>query len=172
MRPRPPVASARQQGDETALYRQHAAQLQAIVRHEVTTSRENVEDACAFAWTQLLRYQPDRAAVLAWLCRTAIRVAIKLDRRQRRDVDVDLDLDAAAEHSATASQPIAARVELLAARELIGAAGLRPREAHMLALHIAGFTYTDIAKIDQVSKRTVERQLLRARHKIKQAARG
>jgi len=75
--------------DEAELFEEHALRLLSAVSATVRTSPVNVEDACAFAWLQLLRCRPERKAAFAWLCKTAIREAIKLDRRARRLVALD-----------------------------------------------------------------------------------
>jgi DNA-directed RNA polymerase specialized sigma24 family protein len=71
-------------GDEPALFTEIHPRLRDHVRLRVRTSRANVEDACSFAFLQLLRYQPDREHLYGWLLRTATREAIKLDQRARR----------------------------------------------------------------------------------------
>ena len=45
-------------GDEAKLYARHADLLLRIVSRRASAPQTVVEDACAFAWTQLLRYQP------------------------------------------------------------------------------------------------------------------
>lgn len=60
-------------GDEAELNEQLAARLTKIVARQVRTSTANVEDACSFAWLQMLRYQPARGTVLAWLVRVGTR---------------------------------------------------------------------------------------------------
>lgn len=161
-------------GDETELYRRYATRLRATVTREVNSSPATIDDACAFAWLQLLRYQPARETVLGWLCKTAIREAIKLDRRDRRDrrtvgpsPDTGEPMDPVDPRS-----PLDDRVELLAAREAIASACLREREAQLLALHAAGYTYKEIANAKTLSERTVERQLLRAKRKLTHARRA
>ncbi len=151
-----------QRGDETELYRRYATRLRAIVTREVNSSPANIDDACAFAWLQLLRYQPARETVLGWLCKTAIREAIKLDRRARRTAGPNPDTGEPIDPVDPRSL-VDDRVELLAAREAIACACLREREAQLLALHAAGYTYKEIANAKRLSERTVERQLLRAR---------
>ena len=69
-------------GDEPVLFREHHPRLRSHVRRLVRTSRANIEDACSFAFLQLLRHQPDREHVYGWLLRTATREAIKLDQQR------------------------------------------------------------------------------------------
>jgi DNA-directed RNA polymerase specialized sigma24 family protein len=71
-------------GDEALLFAKHHAALRGRVRGVVKTSDANVDEACSFAWMQLIRRQPTRATVLAWLTTVAIREAIRLDRQDRR----------------------------------------------------------------------------------------
>src|SRR4051794_26582753 len=66
-------------GDEAELYRRHHRALLRAVAHAVIASPELIEDACQTAWTAMLRCQPQRATLFAWLRVVAIREA----RRQR-----------------------------------------------------------------------------------------
>jgi DNA-directed RNA polymerase specialized sigma24 family protein len=66
---------------EAQLFEAHALRLRAVVSRSVRTSPVNVEDACAFAWLQLVRRRPPTVATFAWLRTTAIREAVKLHRR-------------------------------------------------------------------------------------------
>mgnify|MGYP001305635165 CR=1 FL=1 len=86
---RGPVAACLRGDNHAELFNEHADRLLSAVSRTVRTSPVNVEDACAFAWLQLIRYRPERQSAFGWLCKTAIREAIKLDRRARRLVDLD-----------------------------------------------------------------------------------
>ena len=160
-----------QRGDEAQLFTIHAARLRSIVGRHVRTSQANLDDACAFAWLQMLRYQPERERLLAWLCRTAIREAIKLDRRAQRSCELVEAGDADVRHADTGGHPDD-RLELLAAREAVAAARLRTREAELLALQVAGYSYAETARVQKITTRTVERQLRRARSKLRDARRA
>src|SRR3954468_15670154 len=72
-------------GDEAQLYRRHHAELRQSVGRAVRGPDACVDDACSFAWLQLLRLQPDRATVFGWLRAVAIHEAWRLNRRERRD---------------------------------------------------------------------------------------
>jgi DNA-directed RNA polymerase specialized sigma24 family protein len=72
-------------GDETTLFAELHPKIARQVRRLVRTSEENVQDACAFAFLQLLRYQPSRESVFPRLLTVAFREAVKLDQRGRRD---------------------------------------------------------------------------------------
>jgi DNA-directed RNA polymerase specialized sigma24 family protein len=59
--------------------------LLSAVRGKVYTSGATIDDACSFAWLQLMRTGPDRGHTLfAWLRTTAVRETIHLDSRIRR----------------------------------------------------------------------------------------
>jgi RNA polymerase sigma factor (sigma-70 family) len=82
----PPV---RFRGDELDLYAEFHFELVRKVQNRVSTSRENVDDACAFAWVQFFAHQPDRdGAWKGWLYRVATREAFTLDKLARRDADL------------------------------------------------------------------------------------
>jgi DNA-directed RNA polymerase specialized sigma24 family protein len=73
-------------GDEPELYLEFNRQLVARVSNAVIAPREDVEDACAFAWVQFFRYQPDRDQNWhGWLFRTAQREAWRLTAIRNRD---------------------------------------------------------------------------------------
>jgi len=79
------------QGDEEQLYRQHARTLQSVVRMKVNTTEDNLDDACAFAWMQLVRCQPRRETLFAWLRTVAVREAVRLDRKERACIADEVD---------------------------------------------------------------------------------
>ena len=140
-------------GDEGRLFTAHSAKLRSIVGREVRTSQANLDDACSFAWLQMLRYQPERERLLAWLCHTAIREAIKLDLRAQRSCEL-VDAGEADVRHAETGNPAEDRLELLTAREAI-VARLRAREAELLSLQVAGYSYTETAELQQITTRTV-----------------
>src|SRR3954453_103532 len=72
-------------GDEAQLYRQYHDELRKSARRAVRGPDACVDDACSFAWLQLLRLQPDRATVFGWLRKGAIHEAWRVARRERRD---------------------------------------------------------------------------------------
>jgi DNA-directed RNA polymerase specialized sigma24 family protein len=73
-------------GDEPELYLKFNRLLVAKISQVVVAQREDVEDACAFAWVQFLRHQPDREQNWqGWLFRTAQREAWRLTAIRHRD---------------------------------------------------------------------------------------
>lgn len=74
-------------GDEAELFRSFNPELIRLVRGSVRESDEIVEDACAFAWTQFLEWQPDRERNWrGWLFRVAQRQAWSLSRERATTV--------------------------------------------------------------------------------------
>jgi RNA polymerase sigma factor (sigma-70 family) len=153
-------------GDETTLFAEHHSKLARQVRRLVRTSEENVQDACSFAFLQLLRYQPSREGVFSWLLTVAVREAVKLDQRGRRDRHPAREDGGEVEPVDERANP-ALWLETLAAIAAIEAAGLTARQARIVALHAGGHTYESISEMLGLSDRTVERQLLRARRKLR-----
>src|SRR3954447_4477426 len=94
---------ARPRGDEERLYIAHANRLRRIVTANVNTSVANIEDACSFAWLQLVAKDPRRETVFGWLARVAIREAIRLDRRDRGRMSKDDPADYVAQAQSAAA---------------------------------------------------------------------
>lgn len=117
------MAATAGRADQGRLYEQHALALQAVVSRRVHTSPVNVEDACGFAWLQLVRCGNRPASTFAWLCTIAIREALKLHRRAARTTGLDEVADAATDPRYDVNW----RVELIVAGEEIREARLHPR---------------------------------------------
>jgi RNA polymerase sigma factor (sigma-70 family) len=153
----------------SALYTQHQPTLHRRVRALVSTTRENVEDACMFAWAQLLQHQLEQPdAVSSWLLTVAKREAIKLEIRSRAAELLHGEFASALE-PADPRDHIAARTLTLDAAAAITAAGLTDGQTKLVGLRAAGFSYQEIATATSLTVRTVERQLLRADGKLREA---
>jgi DNA-directed RNA polymerase specialized sigma24 family protein len=133
---------ARRRGDEERLYITHANRLRRIVAANVNTSGANVEDACSFAWLQLVAKDPRRETVFAWLAKVAIREAIRLDRRDRGIASID---DAPDHVRATRGADADVTERVLIAEVIDQLAGIHSRKRAMLVMHTAGFTSAEIA---------------------------
>ena len=110
-----------------------------------------------------------REAALSWLATTAVREALRLARCQGRE----LSLDAVVEQAG--SWPLAAPVpgpdELAEHHERLELIRWLPeRQQRLLWLHAVGLSYAEIARSTGCTPRTVERQLLRAKRRIKALA--
>jgi DNA-directed RNA polymerase specialized sigma24 family protein len=150
-------------GDEAELYAQNAERLRRHVSAAVRTSPAVIDDACQFAWTALLRHQPRRETWFAWLRMVAIREAWHLSRLEGRTAP----LEAAEFELAGGVDP----EQHLAARESLRlVASLPPRQRRMIALQAAGHSREEIAGVTGDTVRTVDRQLVRAKHRLRAAA--
>jgi len=156
--PKSPVLG-RRQPDPSGLYRLHARALERSVAAKVRTSEQNTQDACSFAWMQLLTHTVADEHVLGWLFIVATRHALLLAQRSQRTVPLPESDD---------GEPI----ELIDACALLEHARLSDRQRRMVALQAAGHSYQEIADQTGASTLTVQRQLLRARRRIRQTASG
>lgn len=155
-------------GDEADLYRRLAPRVHAVVRRQINGSEQLVEDACHTAWVKLIERseQIGRQRTLTWLVQTAIHDAYKLSNREHRDLSLDAPTAPLQQPSAgTDTDPVKHaehRERLAVTREL------RERQQRLLWLQASGLSYTEIAAATGDSKRTVERQLLRAHAQLRQ----
>lgn len=144
-------------GDESRLFELHHARLRREVAGYTGGDAELVEEACSFAWAQLIRKQPERPTVLAWLWRVAVRELWRLQR-------VEAAQHAAREPRAEACSPMETRQRWLEALDALGA--LRPRQRRIVALRASGHSYDEISAATGDSWRTVDRQLGRVRKRL------
>jgi DNA-directed RNA polymerase specialized sigma24 family protein len=139
-----PTAAPVPRGDEDRLYRQHHRELHRVVAHAVRAPRELIEDACQTAWANLLRTQPDRYAIFAWLRVVAIHEAYRLaaiDRRARHLERLNID-----EHDwqELIADPRTLDDAVAALEALRTLASLPERQRSDLTLKIAGYSYEEI----------------------------
>jgi len=157
-------APALLRGDEEQLYRTHARKLRSVVRMKVNTTEDVVDDACAFAWLQLVRCQPRRETVFGWLKRVATREAVRLHRIQRAFASSELEV---LEHPVLRdhrTEP-ATLDEIIDALDVLGS--LQDRQRLALGLHALGFHYCEIGELTGDTARTVARQIFKARRAIR-----
>ena len=163
--------------DVAAAYRSLAGRLEQIVRFDVRASDAVIEDACQFAWSRLVmhagRVRPE--STLSWLTRTAIHEAVKLVRRADRELSLEAEgyagaLSGDGSWSAMGEQGSNPhqRAEQLERLALIRRLPLR--QQRMVWLHAVGLSYDEISGEVGCSRRTVERQLLRAKRAVRKAA--
>ncbi len=161
----PPVGTAEDVG---ALYRSLSARLEHIVRRDVRAPDAVIEDACQLAWSGLVRHcgRVRRDTALAWLARTAEREAFRLVRREDRELSLDATLEADGDVSLAGGSPgLAELAEQHAQLEAIST--LPGRQQRLVWLRGLGFSYDEMAAQTGDSHRTVERQLLRARRRLR-----
>jgi RNA polymerase sigma factor (sigma-70 family) len=151
-------------GDVDALYRALSPQLEQIVRFDVRAPKPVIEDACQTAWSRLIHHSEGvrREAVLSWLAKTAVREAFKLSRRDGRELSLDAELDGDGELPSASPRPGPA--EMLELRERLAEVRRLPtRQQRLVWMSAIGLSYVEMAELTGDSKRTIERQLLRAK---------
>jgi RNA polymerase sigma factor (sigma-70 family) len=166
---RPTTSTARRRGDEAELYRRHHQALLIAVSHAINGSGALIEDACQTAWTILLRRQPDRASVFAWLYVVAIHEAYRLSAIERRELHLeDLAIEGDWETILAGSLTVEDQLEALEALRALAA--LPDRQRHDLSLRVAGFTYREIAQLTGGRTYTnANKHLTKARAAIRRA---
>src|SRR3954447_22384882 len=155
---------ARPRGDEERLYIAHANRLRRTVAANVNTSPANIEDACSFAWLQLVVKNPLRETVFGWLVKVAIREAIRLDRRDRGITSIE---DAPDHVLATRSADADATERVLIAEVIDELVGIHPRKRAMLVMHTAGFTSAEIAAAHDIHPSRARALIYQARLQLR-----
>jgi RNA polymerase sigma factor (sigma-70 family) len=155
-------------GDVGELYGVLASRLEQIVRLDVRAPDAVIEDACQFAWSRLVhhRHRVRADTVMPWLATTAVREAFKLLRRGRREVSLDAEIELAGEPAYPSA--LTTPQEVVEQHERLAEIGRLPeRQQRLLWLHAMGLSYAEIAAHESCTLRTVERQLLRAKHTVR-----
>ena len=170
------------QGDEGQLLRCHAARLERSVAGMAPWAPDwLIEEGCGHAWEQLLRYQPARTTVLAWLRTVAYHEVLRLARAKCRERSLEAELDLG--EGETRRRGVLDRVPALAdrhdaetaieAREALRLlAGLRFRRRRVLALRVVGYSYQEIARRLGVTYTNVNRHATEGRAELREAARA
>jgi RNA polymerase sigma factor (sigma-70 family) len=166
--------------DVARLYAEEAVNVRRIVRMNVTASPAVIEDACQVAWTRLLihRARLRRESARAWLVRVAIREVIKSIQRDRRERSLEALLEhggrSAPAGSADAGMtlPTPALIEDLVEQKnrLDSIQALPERQRRLVWLQGLGLSYREMAGETGMTRRTVERQLIRAHSSLAKAA--
>jgi RNA polymerase sigma factor (sigma-70 family) len=161
--PTTPSTTATPHGDEDQLYRRHHRDLTRAVARVVNATPELIEDACQNAWAILLRHQPERGAIFAWLRVVAVHEAYRLSAIERRDAH--LEAIATAVNWEEVISDRAAIDNALEAREALRVvAELPPRQRDDLTLFVAGYSSREIAELTGGRTFTnVNKHLARAR---------
>jgi RNA polymerase sigma factor (sigma-70 family) len=160
-----------------ALYERHAPTVERLVSRRARVPRPVIEDACQTAWARLcvrddVDVDPSRA--VRWLVVVAVHEAWRYTAR-RRELAVggwlqDVDAGELPEPPGQAPDPLSVATQRDELRRRLGA--LTPREREFLTLQVAGLSYEEIAARLRVTVRTVERQILRGRRKLRRAGDG
>lgn len=159
-------------GDESDLYRRYHRGVVAAVRGRF--GPDLAEDASQFAWSQMLRYQPDRDRMYPWLVLTARREAIRLARLRRQETAADGEINPLTGLAENVGERIAHPVPLEQRIDGLNAlrslAALPERQQRALARKVAGLTYREIEAELGWSYSQVNRHLTRARRTLREAA--
>lgn len=157
-------------GDVGELYEHRAGQVRRLVRHQVRAPEPLIEDACQVAWIRLVdrRRGVNRDAAVAWLVTTAMREAFRLIARANRELPLGVLIDDPGELGDSASGPSPEEIVLQRAR-LQALRALPERQRQLVWLQGLGLSYAEMADRTGASRRTVERQLIRARRRLTRA---
>jgi RNA polymerase sigma factor (sigma-70 family) len=166
--------------DVARLYVEEAVRVRRIVRMSVTAPPAVIEDACQVAWTRLLihRARLRRESARAWLIRVAIREVIKSIQRERREWSLEALLEPGGRSAAGGSPdagmtlPTPPLIEDLVEQKnrLDSIQALPERQRRLVWLQGLGLSYREMAGETGMTRRTVERQLIRARSSLAREA--
>jgi DNA-directed RNA polymerase specialized sigma24 family protein len=160
----------RARGDEADLYRRHHRALHRAVAHVVGAPRELIEDACQTAWAILIRCQPDRYRIFAWLRIVAIHEAYRLSEIDRRDARLErLRPEDGNWHDISADpRSLEDAIEALEALRVVAA--LPEGQRRDFVLKLAGYSYEEIRRLSPGRTTTnVNKSLAKARARIRRA---
>lgn len=154
----PPLRLLR--GDESDLFETYNSRLRTSVYRAVNVSEAIVDDACSYAWEELLRIQPRRDVIFRWLRTTAIREAWRLRDRTERDLLSHTPEDY---HPGLSDKTITVTY----AHELVDMIrSLPPHQARILMMIALGHRHRDISARLGISTRSVRKAVRRARDHI------
>jgi RNA polymerase sigma factor (sigma-70 family) len=168
------MAASRNRSRPETTYAELAPRLQAIVAHNVRAPEALIEDACQIAWSQWVTHR-DRVSpnsVLAWLATTAIREALRLVRLESRHVPLTEEREAGAK---VINLPVRGPgpEQLVEFRERLAEVRRLPvRQQRALWMQSFGYDYREIAAQTGATRRSVERNLMRARRGLEQVRRS
>jgi RNA polymerase sigma factor (sigma-70 family) len=155
--------------DIEGLYVRFAPRLRSIVRRDVQAPAVVVDDACQSAWCRLVQHAAriEEDAAIAWLMTTAVHEAVLLARRVYRDASLEAEVEQAGEADLADDRP--GPDELAELREQLQLVRSLPRrQQRFLWLRAAGFSYEDIVGREPgLTRRTLERQILRGRTRLR-----
>jgi RNA polymerase sigma factor (sigma-70 family) len=144
------------------LYAAHSVRVRRLVHLRLSAPDAVVEDACQIAWMRLVRNRSRvrRATAARWLVQVAANEAL----RQVGAGERELPLEQLDDHPQSAPDLLE---ELADGRVRLGTLCRLPeRQRRLVWLQGLGFSYAEMANATGDSRRTVERQLTRARERL------
>jgi RNA polymerase sigma factor (sigma-70 family) len=154
-------------GEVAELYARSAGLVRGQVCSEVTASEAVIDDACQFAWIRLLHHhhRVGRDRAVSWLITTALHEVFKLVRRDGHDLSLEELIEDTGDLRINRTAPppaetVGARLRLELLREL------PERQERLIWLQGLGFNYPEMATEADMTVRTVERQLMKARRTL------
>ena len=154
--------------DLGVLYAGNAARVRRLVRHGVRAPAPVIEDACQTAWSRLVSHQGRvrREAAVAWVVTTAMREAMRATRRAGREMSYEELMGDACEE--LVADPAPGTDALVEQRTRLDAVRRLPqRQRQLIWLQALGFDYDEMARATGCTWRTVDRQLVRARRRLR-----
>jgi DNA-directed RNA polymerase specialized sigma24 family protein len=154
-----------------ALHRACARELERRVARRAHADPQTIEDACSYAWMQLLTHPAvDLGApshlLLGWLTKTAMHDAWGLTGKRARELPLD---PAAIEAQRDRPGPVGPEPDEVAAQharlDLVGEIPERPRR-FLLRLAL-GYSYREIAAHEGASMTTTNKQIARAKRLLR-----
>jgi RNA polymerase sigma factor (sigma-70 family) len=152
-----------------ALYLRLGPMLERLLTRNISAPLAVIEDACQFAWGALVDRRDEVVAgrELGWLLTTATREALRQLRAGRREPAVDFRGPVEEELATVTPLVTPDPFHAVAERERLAEIRSLPlRQQRILWLSGLGYEYHEIADETGDSRRTVERQLLRAKRKL------
>jgi RNA polymerase sigma factor (sigma-70 family) len=148
------------QGDESDLFESYNIALRAAVRKRCLASEAIIEDACSYAWEELLRRQPHRDYIFSWLRIVALHEAWRLRDR----TDRELPSRAPEQYHLGVTDDL---LTVASAHELVDVIrSLPPHQARIVMLLALRHRHKDISALLAVSDRSIRKALGRARRHL------
>lgn len=144
------------------LYRDLQPRLAGILAANLQAPEWVIEDACQTAWSSLIEHRRSviPGSELGWLATTATRVALRLLRREPLTSRAALPAPVALADFRAPERQLEVRERLAEIRRL------PVRQQRVVLLHGFGYEYGEIAAVTGETRRTVARQLTRARQRL------
>jgi DNA-directed RNA polymerase specialized sigma24 family protein len=149
-------------GDESELFERYHQRLLRLTAFEIKTSPENIEEACAYAWAQLLVNEVRRDTAFAWLKQVARREAIRLHQLDRGAVPLGHEQGAVDPDRLEVPAGNPAVTPELWTEALSRLDRLPERDRRAVVMRAFGWKYTEIGEALGMSYTRVNAVLVRA----------